>query len=195
MNHPRMSLWGRKEDSATHDAVWGVIENWRAELSTGDLAELRRGHTVAEVALTGSYAALFYRINDRWVTNETDLSMVAGLLAHLRLEGGGPAGKPATKQGDEKENQDVDIPQPWPSLQLAAHMSRREKGANPPFSELRFRRLLQRRDPDEVYLGLLRVVRLLKRSTFHREVAEAAYHWHQERYRRAFSLAYYENIV
>ena len=184
-----MTLWGEKK--AVRDAR-KVIMDWWNGLSKGEMAELRRSHSIPEVAITQPYARLYHALSNRWRVNEDFLAMVAGLLAQIRKDNGDSAPSEPPEQDKRGE---VEIPTKK-TLSLASMLAGSgEIGGRPPYSELRFRRLLQRQEPEAVFLDLLRVVRLLKRHVNPMLIAETAYHWGFHEYRRRFALAYYENLL
>jgi CRISPR system Cascade subunit CasB len=103
-------------------------------------AALRRCATVTEVVLTPAYQRLFKRLQQvGWSGSpkqEDRLAAVAGLLAYVR-------------KNDEQP--------------LAKTMSFRAEGSDKPnVSELRFLRLLESPDLDALFIGLRRVLPLMK---------------------------------
>ena len=114
---------------------WEGLDNNR-----GSRAELRRAHDLTAVALTGAYQHLYRTLlpfgwpeEDKPENNWRNerLSAIAGLLAHV-------------KKLDERG--------------LPVIMS---EGERPPFSELRFRRLLESSSLDDVFSGLRRALPLV----------------------------------
>jgi CRISPR system Cascade subunit CasB len=114
---------------------WQGLDNHR-----GSRAELRRAHDLTAIALTGAYQHLYRTLltfgwpeEDRPENNWRNerLAAIAGLLAQV-------------KGLDER------------SLPVAM-----SEGERPPFSELRFRRLLDSPSIDEVFTGLRRALPLM----------------------------------
>lgn len=122
----------------------------------GSRAELRRAHDLTAIALTGAYQHL-YRIllscgwpeDDKPENNWRNerLAAIAGLLAHV-------------KKLDERS--------------LPVIMS---EGERPPFSELRFRRLLESSSLDEVFSGLRRALPLVSYQANVLELANDMLFW------------------
>ena len=114
---------------------WQGLDNHR-----GSRAELRRAHDLTAIALTGAYQHLYRTLlafgwpeEDKPENNWRNerLAAIAGLLAQV-------------KGLDDR------------SLPVAM-----SEGERPPFSELRFRRLLESPSIDEVFTGLRRALPLI----------------------------------
>lgn len=114
---------------------WQGLDNHR-----GSRAELRHAHDLTAIALTGAYQHLYRTLlTFRWPEEDRPennwrnerLAAIAGLLAQV-------------KGLDER------------SLPVAM-----SAGERPPFSELRFRRLLDSPSIDEVFTGLRRALPLV----------------------------------
>lgn len=130
---------------------WEGLDNNR-----GSRAELRRAHNLTAIALTGAYQHLYRTLltfgwpeEDKPENNWRNerLAAIAGLLAHVE--------KP-----DERS--------------LPKAMS---DGERPPFSELRFRRLLDSSSLDEVFSGLRRALPLVKDQANVLELANDVLFW------------------
>lgn len=127
---------------------WKSLEN-----DKGARAELRRAHDLTAVALTGAYQR-FYRqmIFAGWPENAEPwknerLAAIAGLLAHVKTED---------------------------TRKLPEIMS---EGERPPFSELRFRRLLEAPTPDDVFVSLRRALPIIGHQANICELANALFFW------------------
>ena len=112
----------------------------------GARAELRRAHDLTAVALTGAYQRFYQQMLNVGWSDEGDsfinerLAAIAGLLAHI-------------KHHDEDQ------------LKIAKIMS---EGERPPFSELRFCRLLESPTFDDVFIGLRRALPIINgRANIH----------------------------
>ncbi|MCO6428714.1 type I-E CRISPR-associated protein Cse2/CasB [Nitrosomonas communis] len=130
---------------------WEGLENNR-----GDRAELRRAHNLTAIVLTGGYQHLYQMLlatgwpkEDKPENNWRNerLAAIAGLLAHVKVQ-------------DER------------SLPLAM-----SEGERPPFSELRFRRLLDSSSLDEVFGGLRRALPLVSYQANVLELANDVLLW------------------
>ena len=124
---------------------WEGLDNNR-----GSRAELRRAHDLTALSLTGAYQHLYRTLltfgwpeEDKPENNWRNerLAAIAGLLAHVKVQ-------------DERS--------------LPVLMS---EGERPPFSELRFRRLLDSSSLDEVFIGLRRALPLV---AYHANVLKLA---------------------
>jgi len=130
---------------------WQGLENNR-----GSRAELRRAHDLTAVALTGAYQHLYRTLltvgwpeEDKPENNWRNerLAAIAGLLAQV-------------KKLDDRN--------------LPVAMS---EGERPPFSELRFRRLLDSPSIDEVFTGLRRALPLVAYQANVLELANDVLFW------------------
>ncbi|MBW2096612.1 MAG: type I-E CRISPR-associated protein Cse2/CasB [Deltaproteobacteria bacterium] len=146
---------------------------WQSlEMDTGGRAELRRAKSPDEVYVTRPFQAGLirslrdsgYKINGAIMDR---LATSAGLMAHLR-------------SGDNESGQSI------PEAMAAQGPGNRAR-----VSGLRFRRLMSigDRERNELFLALLRLIRLLKRVNV-LELAEAAYWWN-DRIRKTWAVEYY----
>lgn len=117
-------------------ALGHALSRWweGLELDKGARAELRRAHDLTAVILTAAYQR-FYRqmLAAGWpeYVEPDRLAAIAGLLAHVKV---------------------------LDSRKLPVILS---EGERPPFSELRFRRLLEAPTLDDVYIGLRRALPII----------------------------------
>lgn len=134
----------------------------------GDRAELRRCRDVDEVLLTEAYHKLRKRLLKNGFTphSEDQLGAVAGLLAHV----------------------DEDAPE---QPKLAAQMASGSQDEEARVSGLRFRRLLQKEDRQDLYRPLMRVLRLLDRRAKISSLAIDVYYWGAS-VRKRWARDYYE---
>lgn len=120
-------------------ALGHALLRWRKGLENdkGARAELRRAHDLTAVALTGAYQRFYRQMivagwpEDAEPWKNDRLAAIAGLLAHVKFED---------------------------ARKLPVIMS---EGDRPPFSELRFRRLLEAKTLDDVYLSLRRALPII----------------------------------
>jgi CRISPR system Cascade subunit CasB len=143
-----------RPESASGKALlrwWEGLDNNR-----GSRAELRRAHDLTAIALTGAYQHLYRTLlasgwpeEDKPENNWRNerLATIAGLLAHVKVQ-------------DER------------SLPLAM-----SEGERPPFSELRFRRLLDSSSLDEVFGSLRRALPLVSYQANVLELANDILFW------------------
>ena len=130
---------------------WQGLDNHR-----GSRAELRRAHDLTAIVLTGAYQHLYRTLlaagwpeEDKPENNWRNerLAAIAGLLAQV-------------KRLDDR------------SLPVAL-----SEGERPPFSELRFRRLLDSPSIDEVFTGLRRALPLVAYQANVLELANDMLFW------------------
>lgn len=130
---------------------WQGLDNHR-----GSRAELRRAHDLTAIALTGGFQHLYRTLlaagwpeEDRLESSRRNerLAAIAGLLAQV-------------KNLDDR------------SLPVAM-----SEGERPPFSELRFRRLLDSPSIDEVFTGLRRALPLVAYQANVLELANDVLFW------------------
>jgi len=150
--------------------VMGAILSWWRELSDmpGDRAILRRCRSPEEVAFIPAYHRLRKRLLHFGFPQEDVLAMIAGVLAHVKADN--------------------------PSTDIAAQMAN-PKGAEgkPRISELKFRRMLQIRDPKDLYQAVVRLVKHLDGVVNIPSLAKALYWWN-DRTRREWAFSYYEKV-
>ena len=137
---------------------WAGLE----EHHRGDRPALQRCRTIDEVLMTEAYHRArgeLRNIGYQPEKHDVELATVIGLLAHVRQH------VPAGQKGRS----------------LAFQMARGQKeGEGARVSGLRFRRLLQARDRDELYTRLMGVIRLLDRSVDVNLLANDAFYWRAE---------------
>lgn len=123
------------------DVAARIIKEWHATLQTqrGWRAELRRADSPAELLLCSGFRELA-RPFRRWLADQEwrwlGLALAAGVAAHVKV-------------ADEQNS-------------FAAQLGKPARGSgNPPLSPLRFSRLNQAHDHDELYRLMIRAVRQL----------------------------------
>ncbi|MBU1276444.1 MAG: type I-E CRISPR-associated protein Cse2/CasB [Proteobacteria bacterium] len=157
-------------DSAALTDWWKTLED-----NPGGRACLRRSRSPDEAALCPSYHNLLrqlraagYAVGPRQAQK---LAAVAGLAAHL-------------KQRDPKT--------PLPKLPLAKQMATPAKEQDKSrVSGLRFRRLLEKQEAEDLYLPLMRVVKMLDGNCNLFDLARSVFWWN-DRTRRQWASQYYE---
>lgn len=147
-----------------------ILHDWWKSLedNKGDRAALRRCHRTAEVLFVPAYhdfcRELCSYLGERGSFRIDRLPAVAGLIAHAKLDA------------------DQDLPRQMAHSKVA--------GGGPILSELRFRRLLQCQSQEELFLALLRVIRLLEGKVNIYSLADSVYWW-GDKVRRDWAYAYY----
>ena len=142
-----------------------LFEWWEGlENDRGGRAELRRTKSPEEVVFCSAYHRLYNRLH--WSGKDRDkLASIAGLAAHV------------------KRNID--------SASLAEQMAEPKSGKNPAISGLRFRRILAIDDRSELYIAMIRVIRMLGGNVNLRSLAESVYLWNTETKKR-WAYKYWE---
>ncbi len=115
-------------------------------------AELRRAETPADVLLCEAFRYLCYELAGYWTTEQNILGLaaVAGVIAHIDNDNG----------------------------KLFAESC--AEGDKPPVSELRFAQLQKSRTLDEMYIRMIRTIKLLDKTVSPVSVADNILHWMKE---------------
>jgi CRISPR system Cascade subunit CasB len=151
---------------------WETIKN-----SSGDRAILRRAHSPDEAATTRPFFNLFRTIDEvefpKNMSNRivTFLPVIAGTLCH------------------------VDHNEPAKPVAKSMSMSSKAGSDRPRVSEIRFQRLMRTDDRDELYLSLIRMVRLLGKTANVRDLAESILFWNERTKKRWASLYYHKRDI
>jgi CRISPR system Cascade subunit CasB len=152
-----------------------TVEKWWQELkedNRGDLARLRRCANLAEVAFVPAYHRLRKRLPAIGEKDEARLMTVAALVSHVK----------------ESREHTEDQRKITFSQQMGMPKS---EGGNASVSGLRFRRLLQYRNHEELFPALVRIVCLLDRKVYLHSLVEGAYWWN-DRTKKQWAYDYYE---
>lgn len=170
----------RKEKRKLFDAI--VTDWWRemqpaAELEgqpnrRGELAELKRCKTLAEVLLVPRFHLLRWRLlkAECGMGNDAGLAAAAGILAHV------------------KQTTDLKFP---------AWLAQSKASGEPRVGELRFKRLASCDSLPELFPALIRVLPLADATAPVASLANDIYHWeHQDgKTRQRWTLDYYEALL
>jgi CRISPR system Cascade subunit CasB len=159
--------------SFASSAVQGPLYAWWESLEDrrGDRAELRRCRSLDPVMLTEAYHRFRKRMTKTGLTfREDQLAAVAGLLSHVQEHA-----------PDQHEL----------GTQMAGGESQDEKAT---VQGLRFRRLLQQEDREDLYRSLIRVVRLLDRRVNVGALARDVFYWGPS-VRKRWARTYYEHAL
>lgn len=150
-----------------------ALEEWWEELcqqpNRGNRAELRRSRSPAEVVFAPAYHDLLRRLREAGYAvgpeGARGLAAVAGLAAHL-------------KKQDVKES-------------LARQFARpKEPGGAARLSGLRFRRLLDKQELEDLYLPLMRALKMVDNAANLRDLANSLYWWRKDS-RKNWAYQYY----
>ncbi|PID44744.1 MAG: type I-E CRISPR-associated protein Cse2/CasB [Proteobacteria bacterium] len=145
-----------------------VLQEWWEGLEErrGDRAELRRAKTVTEVMLLPTFHRACVRFAPFFQYEGDDYwqSRLAAILGLL-----------------------AHIRQDNPNQGLAVQMA----GSPPEVSELRFRRLIQR-DRADLYVSLIRILRMLGNKADLHDLANSVYYW-GEQVKRDWAFDYFPN--
>jgi CRISPR system Cascade subunit CasB len=133
----------------------------------GDLAELRRCKNLAEVLLAPRFQPLRWKLQKAGYAYMPACAAVAGILAHVEIN-------------DAKYSFGE-----WLGLPKAEGLT------TPKLSELRFRRLVQAKAHDELFIDLIRVLPLAADTAPVKQLARDVYSWNDYT-RRNWTFAYYD---
>ena len=136
----------------------------------GELAGLRRCSTLAEVVFDPAFQRLFNQIPDPKWKNREHIAAIAGVLAHVK--------------------QNLDEPKRFASLLGTP----REKSDAPRVSELRFQRLVQIREIEELFPVLVRILHLAGDAAPIPDLIESLYWWGDQR-RSKWTYHYYNAML
>ena len=149
----------------------GIVREWWASMQNnrGARAELRRATSLTEVVLLPFHFELRARLAGTAWRHIEGVALIAGALAHV-------------------DHDD-------PGLSFPAQMARpRGSGQGAIVSDLRFRRLIQHKTRTDLFVPIIRIVRLLGRTANVSNLAESLYWWN-DCTRRECAFAYYEQAV
>lgn len=151
--------------------VKAALSTWWEGLDAarGDRAMLRRCHSPTEVAFMPTYHRLRLSLERFGHVDPDRLALVAGVLSHL------------------KENTRTKS-----TITFAQQLATPKKdGDHAAMSGLRFRRLLQVENPDDLYQAMIRAVRLLGGAADIDTLANGVYWWN-EMTKKSWAFDYYE---
>lgn len=157
-----------KQTEQTLPTEHQVLLDWWRELDNhrGDRAALRRASSVDQVLFNPGFHRLWRKLkNSRWTRTER-VALFAALAARVR-------------QHDPRRSF---------AAQLGSPPAGREKSA---LSGLRFRRLIQTRDPSEVLQACSRAVAMCENRVNLLDLAESIYWWN-ERVHKQWAFDYYD---
>lgn len=166
-----------EEGSATREILADFFLTEIAK-NSGVRSELKRCRSASEVMMTSAFYRLHRRLGQRFETHPrmaVRLATVLGLMAHLKLQSTSVLKAPT---GSETS--------------IGLLIKPMTEGARPRVSELRFRRLLQR-DLDDLYVALVRVLRMLDGNANLFGVAESVLNW-GDTVKRKWAAAYFSNV-
>jgi CRISPR system Cascade subunit CasB len=138
------------------DELKVLLEWWKdLENKKGDRAELKRARAPAEVVFCEAYHRLYNRIlcNGR---DKDKLAAIAGLAAHVK-----------------SHNEAVSVAE-----QMA--VPKTANNNNPIVSGLRFRRILAIKDTEELYIPLIRAIKILGGNVNLFDLAKSVYEWNEK---------------
>ena len=144
-----------------------VIMAWWKNLDNerGDRADLRRCHNIAEVVFNPTYHELWLKLNKTGFRRKDSVALIAGALAHVKSD---QSGEP-----------------------FAAQMASPKSGPNSQVSGLRFKRLLKIEDNDDLFISIVRVVKLMDGNVNVCNLANSLYWWNDIT-KKQWAYSYYE---
>jgi CRISPR system Cascade subunit CasB len=150
--------------------VMTILTSWWKSLddARGDRAALRRCHSILEVAFIPAYHRLRMDLEQFGHVDPDRLALVVGVLSHLKE--------------NTRETSTATFAQ-----QLATP---KKDGDRAVMSGLRFRRLLQVENPDDLYPTMIRAVRLLGGAADINTLVNGVYWWN-EMTKKSWAFEYY----
>jgi CRISPR system Cascade subunit CasB len=158
---------------------FAALEEWWKGLKqdTGGRARLRRSRSPGEVAQERAYYDLVLKMRAAGYEVGTGvaqrLATVAGLAAHV-------------------EQTDFKAPL---AKQMATPREGQAKARKARVSEMRFRRLLKKPQAEDLYLPLMRVLKMLDRNCNLFDMARSVYWWEKQTTRQQWASDYYETAA
>lgn len=132
----------------------------------GDRADLRRAKTMNEVFFVPAYHRLYNKLNPTGWRSKKNIALMAGILARIDKHKG--------------------------VTRFAAQMASAGKsGKGAQVKGMRFRRLLQNKDSEDVYGPMIRIINLMDKQANVMDLARCLYWWN-EGTRREWAFEYYE---
>jgi CRISPR system Cascade subunit CasB len=134
-----------------------LVSWWKSlKENPGWRAEMRRAKTPADILLCQGFKYLYYKLAGYWTSdrNLLGLAAAAGVISHI-------------EEDDSR------------SFAHACAISADGTG-RVPMSELRFSQLQKSRSLDELYVRMIRAVRLLRKKASVVSVADSILHWAKE---------------
>lgn len=150
-----------KQDNLSKALI--AIERWwnRLNEQPGEKAQLRRCHSATEVELSAPYFNFLLSLKGIPIPMRNRLPIIAGVLAHV-------------KSNDLNQT-------------IAESMG---KGETPKVSNLRFRKFINIESDNELYVAMIRIVRLLDGRVNIHDIIKSILYWN-ERTRKDWAYLYY----
>jgi CRISPR system Cascade subunit CasB len=149
------------------DIEIAIFDWWKSlESNKKGRAELRRAKNLEHVFYLPEFYALYKKLSHLGWRSEKNIALVVSALSHVRFN---------------VQSQTV-------SSQMAKPVGK----SRAVFSDLRFRRLLQRDSADEMLIPIIRVIRMLDGKVNISDLAESLYWWNIHT-KRKWALDYYKN--
>lgn len=144
-----------------------IVLTWWASLKErrGDRAELRRADHINGVIMLPAFQRLWLNLQGTAWSRAESVALIAAVLSQV-------------KEHDPRHVVAEQLATPRPGSDKAI------------FSGLRFRRLLQRVEPEELLAPMTRSVRMLGNQVNVTDLAESLYWWNDQT-RRRWAFAYY----
>jgi len=157
------------KSSLENEEACKVILQWWKDLEhrKADRANLRRCHNLNEVIFTPSYHYLWHQLKGLGFRNKTAIALLAGILAHV------------------KENNTTST--------FAGQMAKPKEGSKPTVSELRFRKVLTIDERNDLFIYLVRLIKLMNGSINICNLANSVYWWNDIT-KKNWAFEYYENL-
>lgn len=152
------------------DSVKTIIHCWWEELfeSQRDRAELRRCHDLTEVFFCQAYHRLYLSLLAEGKVNREAIALIAAALAHVKDE--------------------------ISSDSFAEQMGESKTSQTPQISKMRFRRLIRCESYSDLYLPVIRIVKMLNGAVNIDDMVKKFYFWN-EKSRNDMTFEYYGKVL
>ncbi|WP_245527582.1 type I-E CRISPR-associated protein Cse2/CasB [Methanosalsum zhilinae] len=157
------------KSSLEQEDVCKIVIQWWKDLENrkADRANLRRCHDLSEVVFTPSYHYLWHQLSNLGFKNKRAVALLAGVLAHV-------------KENDTNNT-------------FAGQMAKTKDGSKPKVSELRFRRVLTIDEREELFIYLVRLIKLMNGNVNICNLANSIYWWNDIT-KKNWAFEYYDKL-
>lgn len=154
------------------ETVFLILQEWWKQLQDkkGDRAELRRSKNLQQIRFCKAYYRLLHDLNE-YNPIHNRLALVTGVLSHV----------------------DEDSPILTLGVQMAM-LKKAESSDSPAVSEIRFRKIITITDLDDLFIAMIRTVRMLGNQCNLADLANILYFW-GDRTKKQLAEDYYLCIL
>lgn len=162
-----------------YDTAWSIMHEWWQHLKddSGNRAMLRRARNPDDVAIQYEYLNLFNKLAVSDIPEPVKkglsyrLPLIAGILSHVKVD---------------DESQPV-------AYVLGSTVSR--GSARPLLSDLRFRRLMRTEEDGELFIMMIRIVKMMSGKANVKDLSESIFFWNESTRKRWASQYYLQKNI